>query len=470
VSRARPSFRRRLALQLLALLVPWSLFVFACLVLVFHREAETFQRDRDAQTSVTLASEVAAMFHKGQVSHLDEVFVEHREAWPALRYLFLQEPSGSLLWSSFQDGTPATLVRLRADEDGASAAHTRRVTLGHEHIDDFMQRRSGLIVRLGFDATPARAVALRMVPVIVTTGILGLALVFALASFLSRPVEALDLAVKRALDLDEATRDLPLRDEVSETAAIAAGFDELMERLEVRTRQLDSARKLAYLGEISTSIAHDVNNPLGVVILNAGFLKRRLAAGQLPAECEGEVKRTWRAARRATLVVQKFLQFSRYSSGSGRVLHRPVNLKALADEVVELLEDRLRNSPATVRVDVPDGLDPVPCDEQGVLQVLINLVANALDASVAGGEVVLEVRVEESRVFLRVKDCGEGMSSETLARVSEPFYTTKDHGTGLGVSISRSIIESHGGTLDYRSEPGVGTTATVELPLDGETA
>lgn len=467
MNRPRVSFRRRLAVQMLALMVPWSLFVFTCLVLVFHREAEGFQRERDQQTSLTLADEIATLFHNGQVSALDELFAEHREAWPALRYVFLQEPSGRLLWSSFEGGTPNSLVHLRADEENPGAPPPRRVTMGPEHIDDFLQRRSGLLVRLGFDATPAREVALHMVPVIVVTGLAGLALVFGLASFLSRPVESLHQAVDRALALDVATRQLDPDETVSETAAIAAGFDELMDRLEVRTRQLDSARKLAYLGEISTSIAHDVNNPLGVVLLNASFLKRRLEAGQLPKVCEPEVQRTWRAARRATLVVQKFLQFSRYSSDDGRVLHRPVDLRRLAEETVELLEDKLRNTRATVRVDAPEELDPVPCDEQGLLQVLLNLASNGLDASPEGGEVVIEVRVEERRVLLRVRDEGEGMAPEVLARVTEPFFTTKEEGTGLGVSISRSIVESHGGELRYESQPGRGTTATVELPLGG---
>jgi signal transduction histidine kinase len=467
LSRPGISFRRRLALQLLALMVPWSLFVFTCLVLVFHREAEGFQRERDQQTSLTLADEMATLFHNGRISHLGDLVDEHKEAWPALRYIFLQEPSGSLLWSSFEEGTPATLVHLRAEEPKTGDPAPLRVTLGHEHIDDFLQRRSGLLVRLGFDATPARTVALRMVPVILVTGIAGLALVFGLASFLSRPVEALDRAVKRAVDLDEATRRINPDETVSETASIAAHFDELMDRLEVRTRQLDSARKLAYLGEISTSIAHDVNNPLGVVVLNTSFLKRRLEAGQLPEACEGEVRRAWRAARRATLVVQKFLQFSRYSGEKGRLLHRPVDLRALAEEAVELLEDKLHGSPVTVRVDAPDELDPVLCDEQGVLQVLLNLASNAVDATSEGCEVVIEVRVEPDRVLLRVTDCGTGMSPEVLARVSEPFYTTKEEGTGLGVSISRSIVESHGGELTYESRAGEGTTATVKLPLHG---
>ena len=464
-----PSFRRRLATQLLALLIPWSLFVAVCLTLVFHRQVDGFQRDRNEQSGRSLAHEAAELFHDGDTPALVHLVHEHGSDWKELRYVFLQEPTGDLIWSSMEGGTPAELVELRSGEQ--ESTRPIRLELGGELLDDFLLRDSGLVIRVGFDVTPARLVTLRMVPVLLLTSLIGMLVVSALAAWLSRPVEALDLAVRRAVELDRATTGdlVDLDVTVSETAAIASSFGEVMDRLEERTRQLDTARKLAYLGEISTSIAHDVNNPLGVVVLNAGFLKRRLEAGQLPEVCGDEVHRTWRAARRATLVVQKFLQFSRYSGETRQLRYRKVDLAALVEEALELAEDRLRRTTVTVRTDIPQSLDPVPCDEQGLMQVLLNLVTNAIDASRPEGEVVIEVEVDDERLELRVRDYGCGMDPAVLARVEEPFFTTKEDGTGLGVSISRSIVRSHGGALRFTSVPGEGTTATVELPLRGRT-
>jgi len=459
------SFRRRLATQLLALLIPWSLFVAVCLALVFHRQVDGFQRDRNEQAGRSLAHEAAELFHDGDTAGLVHLVDEHRGDWRELRYLFMQEPSGDLIWSSFEGGTPASLLGLHGGEETAGPV---RLELTGELLDDFLLRDSGLLVRVGFDVTPARVVTQKMVPVLLLTSLIGLLVVSALAAWLSRPVEALDAAVRRAVELDRATAgELDLDDTVSETAAIASSFGDVMDRLEQRTRQLDSARKLAYLGEISTSIAHDVNNPLGVVLLNAGFLKRRLEAGQLPQLCADEIHRTWRAARRATLVVQKFLQFSRYEGDKRSVAHRRVDLAGLVDEALELLEDRLRKTTVTVRAEVAEGLDPVPCDEQGLMQVLLNLVINAIDASPPEGEVVISVRVSDDQLELQVQDAGSGMDPEVLHRIHEPFFTTKEDGTGLGVSISRSIVRSHDGQLRFDSAAGLGTTATVELPLRG---
>ena len=334
-----------------------------------------------------------------------------------------------------------------------------------ELSDDYQAARAGLLGRAGYSVQPARDLALGMLPVLVATGLAGLALIFILASYLSRPVEALSLAVTSAAEgqLSQEFR------AISETSEIAERFDVVVDRLEEKDRQLEAARRLAQLGEVSASIAHDVNNPLGVVVLNAELLSRRLDAGQLPEASHKEVRRLWIAARRATLMVQRFLQIARWSTRPSRAIQRLVDVPALVDETVELLEERARKAKVEIEVHAPDDLEQVLCDEQGLMQVAMNLIANAVDASPVGEVVDVGIDIEGPSLVLTVADRGPGMSDDVAARATEPFFTTKEKGSGLGLAICDKIIRSHGGTLSHTArEPG--TCFRVELPHGREHA
>jgi signal transduction histidine kinase len=106
----------------------------------------------------------------------------------------------------------------------------------------------------------------------------------------------------------------------------------------------------------------------------------------------------------------------------------------------------------------------VEADPRRIREAVLNLVANAIEATQAGGEVVVAVRRAGDVAEIVVRDSGRGMSPETLRRLGTPFFTTRDEGTGLGVVLARSVVAQHGGTLTYDSEPGRGTTATIVLP------
>lgn len=452
-----PRFRTRLARQLLALLVPWSLFVTACLLLVFSGRAEQFQRERDQQATMVLAAECAPLAHADDLRALSGLVFTHMAALPALRYVLVLEPSGDLVWSSFAAGTPAGLLRLHWA--GADAEGPTRVSLDGELIDDYPTRRSGLLVRAGYSAQPARDLARSMLPVLAGTGLVGLALVFALASYLSRPVEALTQAVAQAEDGGN-----PEVHAISETAEIAERFGNVVGRLAERDQQLEAARRLAQLGEVLATIAHDVNNPLGVVVLNAGFLVKRLERGELPEDSHKDVRRLWMAARRASLVVQRFLQIARWSTRPSRAVQRQVHMRTLVEEAIELLEERARRRHVSVELVAPQGLDPVLCDEQGVLQVLVNLLTNAMEASPAGGTVQVRIEVDGPWLAVSVIDQGPGLTPEVAARATEPFFTTKERGTGLGLAICDQIVRSHDGTFALSPDRSEGTCFRVSLP------
>jgi len=459
--------RTQIAGTFILVLTIWCVVMIGSLEYIISRTASTAVLEQGLYVTRSLAAECAPHVHYDDIGGLSRTVRERIESIAPLRYAFVQDASGTLIWSSFSDGTPLDLLDVEHDRVLGSQTTARLLRLAGEEVFDYEHRRAGLRVRTGFSLEPVSRMVYDTVPSVLWIGLAGLLAVFALALHVSRPVEALASALASALSLDESTGGGTPFDSVLETSTIATEFHSLMDRLEQRTRQLDSARKLAYLGEISTSIAHEVNNPLGVVVLDSSYLMKRMTDGDFDAAASRRVKRLWTAARRATLVAQKFLQFSRYSR-TARPVTRPVDLAGLIEETLELFEDRIRLSGCTVRAELPPDLGRFASDEQGIQQVFLNLLTNALDASPKGSEIVVEVTLGEGQLSLSVVDRGEGVPEEVLSRITEPFYSTKRDGSGLGLAISKSIAETLSGKLRFETTPGRGTTATLEIPIEEE--
>jgi two-component system, LuxR family, sensor kinase FixL len=238
---------------------------------------------------------------------------------------------------------------------------------------------------------------------------------------------------------------------------------------EVRTmsQQLWQATKLATVGELAAGIAHELNNPLATVSLRLEAL-----LGALPADhphrrplaiIEGEVERM------ANLVAN-LLQFSRRGQHQVSTLDVGEELEHTA----ELIQYQFRKRGIEVRRELAAGVPPVHADRQGLRQVFLNLLTNASDAMPRGGTLTLRVAPDEpdeddgpARVLVEVSDTGVGIAPEHLARVTEPFFTTKEEGkgTGLGLAICKRIVQEHEGTLSIDSAPGKGTTVRVALPV-----
>jgi C4-dicarboxylate-specific signal transduction histidine kinase len=150
------------------------------------------------------------------------------------------------------------------------------------------------------------------------------------------------------------------------------------------------------------------------------------------------------------------------------VTRGPVDLSQLVRDTLRLLQHQLQLSGVTIQLHLPDRLPPVSANEQQLQQVLVNLVMNAAHAMEASERRVLEIatRAEDGQVVLAVRDTGVGMTPETRARLFTPFFTTKapGQGTGLGLSVTRRIVEAHGGRIEVDTDPGRGTAFEVRLP------
>jgi PAS domain S-box-containing protein len=235
---------------------------------------------------------------------------------------------------------------------------------------------------------------------------------------------------------------------------------------EVRTvsQQLWQAAKLATVGELAAGIAHELNNPLATVSLRVEALLAALPPDhphRRPLEVvEGEVERM------ANLVAN-LLQFSR----RGRRQVSTLDLGEELDSTLELVQHQFRKRNVHVRRELAANVRPVHADRQGLRQVFLNLLTNALDAMPQGGTLTLRVAPgagPAAAVVVEVSDTGVGIPPDHLARVTEPFFTTKAEGkgTGLGLAICKRIVQEHGGTLEIDSAVGRGTTVRVALPAE----
>ena len=312
--------------------------------------------------------------------------------------------------------------------------------------------------------------------------------------FVTRPIHRLieaNVAVGR-MDLEHAveidsSRELwdltrsfnTMRDRLGEAmAGLNRASQELEAKVEERTEQLRQAHqrlvqadRLASLGQLAASVAHEINNPLSGVLNYSVLMGRILKEDGVPpervAEFRGYLGRVSEQTARAGRIVSDLLSFSRRSKPQ----RTPADLGAIVRGTVSLVSHKMRLSGIEADMRLDPALPAVPCDASQIQQVVLNLVMNAAEAkrSPGRGHVVVTTRRSEDghAVLLEVADDGPGIPRENLDRIFDPFFTTKEEGKslGLGLSVVYGIVESHGGTIDVHSVVGQGTTFSVSLPL-----
>lgn len=461
--------RTRIALYFVALLVSWTFLVMGSINYLLSDTSRRLLREEGNRIVRTLADQSETFVHYEDTLGLAACLERQRKTHSGIRYIAVLGDDGIPIWSTFpQGGLPQGLLAVPYEPPPGQDVSVRLLRSAGELLYGFECRKGGIRVRMGLSLSPIQETVRTLMTSVLWIGAAGFLAVFALALYVSRPVETLTRMIERAVHLDRETGGVEPLPATEETLAIANRFNELVGRLEERDRQLDVSKKLAYLGEISANIAHEVNNPLGVIVMNSDFLLKRCRSGQIDSGAAEEVERLCLASKRATLAVQKLLQFARYSVRGDDPRHRKARIAPLLQETAALLQDRICSSRSRVRIEVPDALPPVSCDEQGIQQVLLNLLTNALDAGPEEGEILVRAAQAPGTLSIQVVDQGPGMDPEVLRRAKEPFFTTKEHGTGLGLAISESIVRAHGEELTLENKPDGGTSVTVQIPVREE--
>jgi two-component system NtrC family sensor kinase len=379
---------------------------------------------------------------------------------------------GQVLASSFGGATPPGLLAARPAGDREPMV----VRSGERRILDLVEPILGGQlgeVRLGLDmavlGATRRELAVRLGLLALAVTLAGVAAAFLLGRSIARPVNEMLAAADRFDPAEGGPGPGPIvRPSGSdEIAALADRFNQMMRRLEAAHAEQERARqqaveteRLAALGSLVAGVAHEVNNPL------AGLKNclRRLERGELP-----EAKRVEylglmeEGLDRIEAVVRQLLDFGRPHP----TVLEAVAAGALAREAVRLIEPILH--PRGVTCTVEDGVEAggtIRADRRKAGQGLVNLLLNAAYVTPDGGRILVRLARRDGLLGVSVEDQGPGIPEEVRDRILDPFFSTKPEGegTGLGLSVTRTIVDAHGGELTFEFPVGGGTVATIWLP------
>jgi len=249
----------------------------------------------------------------------------------------------------------------------------------------------------------------------------------------------------------------------------------LEDRVAAKTKELRTAHehvlhveKMACIGKLAAVVAHEINNPLSAILTYSKLLRRWLERDPNQFDRRHEVEQTLDLiageSRRCGDLVKNLLTFSRTAA----VNLAPADLNAVIQQSLRLIQHETELLGIQCQLALDDALPQINCDAGQIEQVVLALLMNAMDAMPRGGNLWLSTRAEGGQVLIQVRDDGVGIAPDLLPRIFEPFLTTKEtgKGVGLGLAISRGIVEQHGGTIEVASELGRGTTFTVRLPRE----
>jgi len=237
------------------------------------------------------------------------------------------------------------------------------------------------------------------------------------------------------------------------------------EALKKRSEQLLQARKLASLGILTAGVAHELNNPLNNISTSIQILLEELEEDNIKNK-RNMLLEAEKQVERARDIVKALLEFSREKSLS----FKQVQFRNLVEKTVNLLKRELP-SEITVDMKIPEDIE-ANLDPKRIQQVIINLILNSIQAMTEEGVLTIKawegMENDAKMLYFQVQDTGHGISNQDINKIFDPFFTTRDvgKGSGLGLSISHSVIEQHGGRIDVESFPGEKTKITVILPLN----
>ncbi len=432
-------------------------------------ESERLEEAARRATQVGLLAREQYIHEAHTVLVGDQSHVGHHDAWvgrlhseiEAVRPLLLESERSQLESVESRSREVARLFAeeilpavMRGDRPGVAAAHAR----ADGAVQDMTHTADHLAVTLTTRARAAETAAERtswiVTALVVATAIFAASFGLIVASRLWRevagPLAELERTARRVGEGDRTAR--MGQPALLELASLAAAFDLMLDTLAAQEEALRAADRLAAIGRVASGIAHELNNPLGVI---RGYLKtlRRGAADERLATDLATIDGEAAVCQR---IVEDLLAYARVPG-----LHKSaVDAADLAAQAVE------RSAPGgptgDVRIDVERTL--IEVDPVRIRQVLVNLIRNARQASTTEGVELRGVREADGTFRYRVLDRGEGLGDEARTRLFEPFFTTRADGTGLGLAVSHGLVAAHGGELRALGREGGGTEVELTLP------
>jgi len=246
---------------------------------------------------------------------------------------------------------------------------------------------------------------------------------------------------------------------------LLASEEQLRQHAGELEQQLIASGRLVSLGEITASMAHEFNNPLGIVM---GFAEDLLSEIDPASPHYQPLKIIDEETKRCQKIIQELMAFARPRP----VSRHAIDIAAVIDTTLRMIDNRLFKQKVTLTKDLRADLPRIQCDEQQIEQLLINLYLNALDAMLNGGSLTVRAGLErgddsQSMAAITVADSGAGIDEQDLPKIFQPFFTAKKKtGLGLGLSICQRIVNNHGGRIDVQSRRNGGTTFKISLPVE----
>ncbi|MGB9082161.1 MAG: cache domain-containing protein [Desulfuromonadaceae bacterium] len=300
-----------------------------------------------------------------------------------------------------------------------------------------------------------------MALLILVVGVAATALVFWASTIITRPITHMMTVIKRVKrgNFDERMN-VTGEDELAEMGSAFNRMTDIIQRNKAIESSLAQQGKMASLGVLSSGVAHEINNPLGVILGYAGYLESKMNEDDPNYQYIHEIKRE---SKRCKKIVQDLLSYAR----TPRPTLEPTDLNVLLQQIVDFAANHTDMRGITIGTSLASGLPLVEMDGDQMRQVAINLILNAGGAMPNGGNLTVSTEaIDAGHVRITFSDSGGGIPPESLEKIFEPFYTTKARGTGLGLAITRQIVEQHHGEIHIESVVGKGTRVTVTLPTE----
>ncbi len=350
-----------------------------------------------------------------------------------------------------------TMERLRSDPHDQAATNAIRAT-GKNLVDIpegmlKVERRRVARAALNASLWPLTFMGSMLILFVVGTTLMN--------SKVIKPLVSLEKATEKLAHGDFSP--IPHTGKVeSEVDRLVAAFNRMAQELESTQEQIIHSRKIASLGTLVSGIAHELNNPINNIILTIDTL---LESANLSEERRQVLlDDILKQALRSSEIVKNLLDFSRAETS----VFKELDLALVIRETLSLVGNQVALSKVKVHDQIAANLPLLVGNRQGLQQVFLNLIVNAIQAMPQGGDLTIRARqINQREVEVQVQDTGQGIPEENLPAIFDPFFTTKEvgKGTGLGLSVSYGVIKKHGGQIQVASKLDKGTTFTVILPV-----
>jgi nitrogen fixation/metabolism regulation signal transduction histidine kinase len=292
---------------------------------------------------------------------------------------------------------------------------------------------------------------------------LGIGIAIFLSMRYTEPIHSVVDAAKRvaAGDFDQ---NLPV-DRKDEIGELTGSFNFMLQRLRENRRleeRLREAEHLSAVGQLSRSIAHEIRNPLNFISLSIDHIREKYppSVHEDAENFDALLSSVKQEIRRLNRLVSDFLDYGKPL----RLNIQRTQIDRMLDDVVEIIRAKAAGEGVEIRTQYEFSPD-INVDPELMKTCIMNVLTNAFQAMPEGGTLTIRTGRDDGKFVLSVADTGVGVAKESLSRVFEPFYTTKDTGLGLGLATTKRIVEEHGGKIEIRSEGGAGSDVIIRLPL-----